>query len=798
MRVNGALMKSTAVNLGLLLVASVAGLALCEASLRLFYPKYRHVAEAQFHADAIRIWARTPNARDWMNHPDTRVTHSFHHNNLALRQHRDFSEADLAAATNIGVFGDSFTENVRMPVQYSFTEPLDYLLNQRGRRFNVLNFGVHAYGPGQSLLHYEHFSHAEALDHVLYVYCSNDLGDISHTGLFHLNEAGQLVRNEAIRESWWTPLIRRLHIAYLILDVSGRLSFFLEENERNSAYLRRSFNERLRDERREDLERAIHQGRPDDARTKNSLAIFRQLIRYWKHLAEQNGSTFSVVLLPSHPPQPFVVDLLSAEGVEVIDLFNCFGTHDPTHIERGWVGIPYKYDPTHIERGWVGSPYKFRKDAHWNEAGNRLASVCLYRVLEEKTGLPRLSEGRLEEILSRYYTAFERDLSEGGGALKTLAEIREKYVAFDMNTTLKKLLKEDFFESAAQPTKRIIASDFDVYLNHNRLISVKEHCSPADMAARFFLHVIPVDKRDLPKRWRRQGFERIRPRAQRVFRIGRYDCVALMKLPRYSVRYLRTGQYVPDEGRLWEGAAWIDSHEVGEERPEFPVAPGTRIINADFDVYLDDRQLVYHKADCGPTDREPPFFLQVTPIDETVLPRDRKHDGFDKFDFNPCTIERKLPAYAIRRIHTGQFVQGGRALWEAEFILDEANATGGGITRTPASQRTVRSVFDVTLDGRRLLFSKAECRPADRTASFFLHVTPVDETVLTPTRARSGFDNLDFRHTGNFKIDEFGCTTRRRLPPYTIRSIRTGQFVPDGGVLWEGESAMAQDVLGQD
>ena len=378
MRVNGASIRRTAVNLCLLLVSCVAGLSLCEASLRLFYPKYRHVAEHQFRRETMRIWARTPNSRDWTNHPDTRVTHSFHHNNLALRQHRDFSEADLAAATNIGVFGDSYAENVRMPVQYSFTEPLDYLLNQRGRRFNVLNFGVESYGPGQSLLHYEHFPFAKDLDHVLYVYCQNDLGNIYATGLFHLDEAGHLIRNEEIRESWWTPLIRRLHIAYLILDVSDRLSSFLAETAGDTENLWGG---------------EVATGRETYYSQKNSLAIFRQLIRYWKHLAEHNGSTFSVVLLPRRPPQPFTVDLLYAEGVEVIDLYNCFGTHDPAHNDLDW----------------YYSSYRFRKDGHWNEAENRLAAVCLYRVLEEKTGLPRLSEGRLQETLSRYYAAFEKE-----------------------------------------------------------------------------------------------------------------------------------------------------------------------------------------------------------------------------------------------------------------------------------------------------------------------------------------------------------------------------------------------------
>ncbi len=790
MRVNVVLMKSTAVNLHLLLVSCVVGLVLCEGSLRLFYPKYRYVADAQFRPDAMRLWARLPNSRNWTGHPDTFVPHSLHHNNLALRQHRNFSAAELAATTNIGVFGDSFTENIRMAAQYSFTEPLDYLLNQRGRRFNVLNFGVDGYGPGQSLLHYEHFPYAEDLDHVLYIYCYNDLEDIYKTGLFHLNEAGQLVRNEAIRSSWWAPLVRKLHIAYLILDVSGRLSFFLVENRAEPRISETWFQREI--EGRKGLERALRQGRPDDAGPKNSLAIFQQLLRHWKHLAEQNGSTFSVVLLPLHPPDPRVVALLEEEDIEVVDLYACFGNHDPAHKERSW----------------EQSPYHFKDDDHWNEAGNRLAAVCLYRVLEEKTGLPRLSEGRLQEILSRYYTAFE---GWGGGSPETAAAIWKKYRAFDMN--LMKDEKEAILELVGQPEKRIISSTFDVYLDRNRLIYVKETCSPADMAARFFLHITPVDRRDLPKRRRRRGFKRIGfGLAQQSFRgLGDPACIARSKLPLFPVRYLRTGQYVPDEGRRWEGEAWIGSHSAGEARPEFPVAPGTRIINADFDVYLDGRHLIYHKADCGPTDREAPFFLQVTPIDVTVLSRDRKHRGFDDLAFNTtCTIERKLPAYAIRRIRTGQFVrtgrfvrpgqfvQGGRTLWEAEFILNEEGATGGGTDRTPAPHRTIRSVFDVTLDGRRLIYRKATCRPADRQAKFFLHVTPVDDTALPPQQARSGFENLDFRPLDVFNVNEFGCTIKRQLPGYAIRRIRTGQYIPGEGPFWEGEFAMTQDILGQD
>ena len=215
-------MRKMCVNLCLLLVSCGMGLAFCEGTLRLFYPKYTPLVEAHVSRDAERIWGPSPKSRNQIRHPDTGAHHSLHHNNLGLRQHRDFSEAALAAATNIGVFGDSFVANIKMAAPYSFTEPLDYLLNQGKKRFNVLNFGVDGYGPGQSFLYYQSFPHARDLDSVFFTYCQNDLRNIYETGLFRLDDTGQLVRNEATRPSGWTPLISRLHLSYLIFDVSGK------------------------------------------------------------------------------------------------------------------------------------------------------------------------------------------------------------------------------------------------------------------------------------------------------------------------------------------------------------------------------------------------------------------------------------------------------------------------------------------------------------------------------------------------------------------------------------------------
>ncbi len=512
-------------NLCLLLVTCLVGLVLCEGSLRLFYPKYAPLAEARARFDTLRLWARVPNNRASHPHPDTGSAHALHHNNLGLRQHRNFSAAALAAATNIGVFGDSFTENVRMDAPYSLTEPLDYLLNQTGRRFNVLNFGVDGYGPGQSLLHYEHFRYAEDLAHVFYVYYENDLENIAETGLFDLDEAGRLVRHDAIRTSWWVTRMGRLHLPYLILDATGRLSNYVNERGRRE----RRKRERLLDAykiRVTKVEpwRLRQTGAEEDEDFEERLAIFRRLMRRWKQLVEHNGGQFHVVLLPEHNPAAFpgVLDLLQEEDIATISLYDCFGAYEEDRSGRKtWNYISYR------------SKYSFKTDDHWNEAGNRLAAQCLYRVLEADRGLPALSAETLRTTLRRYYAAFggwrpvNAGEEDGKGAPRPslsppAAGIREKYQALAFST---------------------IRAAFRVSLSDGFLVYHKENCRPAHLSARFFVHVTPVDKTDLPEDRAGSGFDN-RDFNASSFQGGENPCTVKTRLPGYAIRHIYTGQFV--------------------------------------------------------------------------------------------------------------------------------------------------------------------------------------------------------------------------------------------------------------
>ena len=95
----------------LVVFSLAAGLAACEAALRLADTRYEHAA-----APPVRDY-HWPNKR---RHPDAGTEHEVLYNRFGNRQHRDFSERDLRDGMNIAIFGDSFTEGLEVPAQYTW------------------------------------------------------------------------------------------------------------------------------------------------------------------------------------------------------------------------------------------------------------------------------------------------------------------------------------------------------------------------------------------------------------------------------------------------------------------------------------------------------------------------------------------------------------------------------------------------------------------------------------------------------------------------------------------------------
>ena len=94
-------------------------------------------------------------------------------------------------------------------------------------------------------------------------------------------------------------------------------------------------------------------------------------------------------------------------------------------------------------------------------------------------------------------------------------------------------------------------ADFDLYIQGNRLIYLRETCAAGDTAAGFFLHIIPADVSVLPQERQAAGF------ANLDFAFGRYGgffdgkCLAAVPLPDYPIKEIRAGQFQAGQGEVW-------------------------------------------------------------------------------------------------------------------------------------------------------------------------------------------------------------------------------------------------------
>ena len=346
----------------------------------------------------------------------------------------------------------------------------------------------------------------------------------------------------------------------------------------------------------------------------------------------------------------------------------------------------------------------------------------------------------------------------------------------------------------------IIDSPWDVHLMDGQLVYVREYCSVGDGEDRFFLHLDPADVSDLPEERKEYGFDAL----DFGFHFlsdggdaGIWDgkCFRSVDLPEYTVERISTGQFVPGEGPVWRGIWNVRAAGVYDAFRESRKSSVQPAISAVFDVYIDERRLIYAKARCDAEDRDARFFLHLTPADVSDLPEERKEFGFDilNFDFwdrggesgGECFAVVDLPAYEIAEISTGQYTDE-RLVWSGRY-----NTALKGVTdivrdlRRKDMQPVISSNWDVYLRDRALIYAKARCTADDRDARFFLHVNPVDVSDLPEERKEYGFDNLDFNFSDRGGESGGECFAVVELPAHEIASISTGQYTAEERVWGE-------------
>ena len=220
--------------------------------------------------------------------------------------------------------------------------------------------------------------------------------------------------------------------------------------------------------------------------------------------------------------------------------------------------------------------------------------------------------------------------------------------------------------------------NFHIYIRQNAILFGKQNCSEQDLEARLILHITPSDPARLPAARRQYGFDNL------DFHFNRHGirldnkCLASINLPNYPLATIRAGQKTPDGATLWltnlPFALTPAAAPASFDLQQFLTQPGEPAAQSDFNIYLRDNLIIYHKPDCRAENTTPRFLLHIIPARRATAAREQ--NAFANLDFNftnngvwsasGCAAIAQLPAYPIDRIRAGQHA-GGNVLWRVEF-----------------------------------------------------------------------------------------------------------------------------------
>ena len=122
----------------------------------------------------------------------------------------------------------------------------------------------------------------------------------------------------------------------------------------------------------------------------------------------------------------------------------------------------------------------------------------------------------------------------------------------------KKRYQERYVEQLlAQAGERVVRADWDVYRKGHKLTYFKKPCAPADVQAKFILHIFPADPGVLSIARRRHGFDNLGFHFDQLSTLHAMQvadqCIAIVELPDYAIDRIRVGQWIANENRTrWD------------------------------------------------------------------------------------------------------------------------------------------------------------------------------------------------------------------------------------------------------
>ena len=345
--------------LGVAMFATVLALVAAEVSLR-GLGRYDDLANAALSPSASTLWKPTPRATQHRKHPDVSFDVSVIYDSSGVRNHSGVDTSDKSGI--VGVFGDIFTENIRVPDSFTFTSILDELASDE---YNFVNFGVDGYGLDQSYLRYKAFKNVEII-HVVYLMYYNDFRNIYENDLAFL-EAQKVRFKDQNQSRILRRVVGQLRLTYLVLEAyyKGRAIIEtafagtgdggeqqLRTNPFDGRHLKRERDDRHRTEYAHSIYSDIVSEQPTD-RTVRYAELFRAILTNWQKELAAAGREFTILVVPEE------------KSVRLAKALKLDASHEVVFLSDG------------VQ--WLND-LKFKNDGHWNEAGNIKAAFILARL----------------------------------------------------------------------------------------------------------------------------------------------------------------------------------------------------------------------------------------------------------------------------------------------------------------------------------------------------------------------------------------------------------------------------------
>ena len=358
---------------------------------------------------------------------------------------------------------------------------------------------------------------------------------------------------------------------------------------------------------------------------------------------------------------------------------------------------------------------------------------------------------------------------------------------------------EERIEAAGAP---VVSSPWRVYWEdaggERNLLYFREGCYTKTHG--FVLHFYPEDVERLAPTRRPYGFSVLEfDFEERELMWGR-NCLASVPLPDYPLNSVVTGQTRRRDDHspefLWlagfrpPGAGTTASREPPPPRFEGRIDPerygtpfralasgewGPPVAESGFDLYLQGRELRYHREPCARADLRERFFLHIyLPSSDAEPAPEPLNRDFDFYDYGViedgrCLALVHLPEGRYTKLDTGQWE--GPNPWRAEGRLDRERyrAALRSLEQGEPGEPDVRSAFDLYFGEDEIRYYRESCSATDLEGRFALTFHPPPASGDEPL-------NRDFDFYAHGVIEEGSCLAIVPLPEGVYGRLETGQW----------------------